>query len=207
MADRAIGVPESDRVLDRPSRERRLHPDVDRVPDDPVREHVLDRAKVNLAFAGVMFGDVGQPDLVRAGCFEAVNYPAILILGGEEVVMDRWSRPAGLAPLPGMAGLNAADPAKAMNPVLRTPDSLVLQLVGEEPVTKRGVFLVKVNQLVDHQGVIEVTPADRCFEPLVIALGREPKDPARHRHRHPQRGTGRGHLTDEREHYFPGRFA
>ena len=32
-------------------------------------------------------------------------------------------------------------------------------------------------------------------------------DPARHRDRHQNVGTGRGHLTDERENHFLGRFA
>ena len=45
------------------------------------------------------------------------------------------------------------------------------------------------------------------FEPLVVPLSRQAQDPARHRDRNPDVGTGRGHLTDEREDYFPGRFA
>jgi hypothetical protein len=32
-------------------------------------------------------------------------------------------------------------------------------------------------------------------------------DPARYRDRHPNVGTGRGHLTDERENHLLGRFA
>ena len=53
------------------------------------------------------------------------------------------------------------------------------------------------------------TPSDPKgpFEPLVVPLGRQAQDPARHRDRHPDTGPGRGHLTDEREDYFPGRFA
>ena len=53
--------------------------------------------------------------------------------------------------------------------------------------------------------IVPVTRADRLFEPFVIPLGSQ--DPARHRDRHPDRGASRGHLTDEREDYFPGRFA
>ncbi len=43
-----------------------LHPGVDRVADDLVREHVLDRAEVELPLRGPVLGDVGQPQLVRA---------------------------------------------------------------------------------------------------------------------------------------------
>ena len=43
-----------------------LHPRVDRVADDPVGEHVLDRAQVDLALAGAVLGDVGQPQRVGA---------------------------------------------------------------------------------------------------------------------------------------------
>ncbi len=48
---------------------------------------------------------------------------------------------------------------------------------------------------------------DGAFEPRVVPVGRQAQDPARHRDRHPDAGTVRGHLTDEREDYFPGRFA
>ena len=45
-----------------------LHPRIDRIPHDPVREHVLDRTHVELSFQRAMFGDVGQPQFVgRAG--------------------------------------------------------------------------------------------------------------------------------------------
>lgn len=94
-----------------------------------------------------------------------------------------------------------------MDPVLGAVDALMLQLVFEEPVAKRGVVLVKVVKNVQDPRVITIPVTDRLFEPLVIPLGREPKDPARHHHRHPNTGTGSGHLTDEREDHFPGRFA
>lgn len=177
------------------------------MPDDPVGEDVLDRAEVKLAFPGPVFGDVGQPDLVRGRGGEVMAGPSLFVQNLEEIVVNRRARPAGLALLPGMASLNATDPAKPVDPVLRTDDPFVFELIRKEPVAERGVVFVEVDQLVDQVSVINITPADRLFEPFVITLGREPKDPARHRDRHPDSGTGRSHLTDERVDHFPGRFA
>ena len=175
--------------------------------NDPVRKDVLDRAKVKLAFPGVMFGDVGQPNLVRSLCFEVMPDPAMVINGCEKIVMNRRAGPAGLALLSGVRSPYPTDPAKPVNPVLRTLDPFVFEFIGEEPVTQGRVILVEVVKDVDDFGVVPLTLRDRSFEPFVIPLGREPKDPARHRDRHPDSGTGRSHLTDERENYFPGRFA
>jgi hypothetical protein len=44
-----------------------LHPRIDGVAHDPVAEGALDRAEVELAFAGGVLGDVGEPQPVRAG--------------------------------------------------------------------------------------------------------------------------------------------
>ena len=52
---------------------------------------------------------------------------------------------------------------------------------------------------VDQMCVVPVGLGDGLFEPLAVPLGREAQDPARHRDRHPDRGTGRGQFTDERE--------
>jgi len=41
------------------------HAVADRVPDDPVGEHVLDRTEVELAFARGVLGDVPEPQPVR----------------------------------------------------------------------------------------------------------------------------------------------
>src|SRR5690625_6080825 len=47
--------------------------------------------------------------------------------------------------------------------------------------------------------------ASDSLRPLhVVGLLGEPQHPARHRYRHPHRGAGGGHLTDEREDYFGG---
>ena len=53
-----------DRVVERGDSQSGLHPLVDRVADDPVGEHVLDRADVELAFTCPVLGDVGEPQVV-----------------------------------------------------------------------------------------------------------------------------------------------
>jgi hypothetical protein len=81
-------------VVQRGHGQARLHPRVDGVTDDPVRPSILDRTQVELALGGAVFGDVGQPQVVRA-------------LGGEvafhEVVVHRRPNLAALAPPPALA--------------------------------------------------------------------------------------------------------
>ena len=79
-----------DRVVQRVDRDAGLHPRVDRIAHDPVGEHVLDRAKVKLAFQRAMLRDVRQPQLVRHRRGEVPL---------DEVVMDRWAGLRALAPL------------------------------------------------------------------------------------------------------------
>ena len=60
--DAAVDVTAADgSVVERGDGEAGLHPSVDGVADDPVREQVLDGAPVELALGGV-----GEPDLVRS---------------------------------------------------------------------------------------------------------------------------------------------
>lgn len=100
-----------------------------------------------------MFGDVGQPNLIYAGCFEVVSSAAMVVNCGDEIIVNWWAGPAGLALLFGMGGLDASDPAKPVNPVLRTNDPFMIELIGEEAVTESWVICVELNQLVDHLGV------------------------------------------------------
>lgn len=76
-----------------------LHPRVDRVPDDPAGERVLDSAAVELSFTRFVFRDVDEPELVRAVGSEHVPGPAVLVDDCAEVVVDRWSGTAALAAL------------------------------------------------------------------------------------------------------------
>ena len=65
MQDAAGDVTSSgDGHLDGGDDEAGLHAFVDRPADDPVREHVLDRAAVDLAFPRPVLGDVAQPESV-----------------------------------------------------------------------------------------------------------------------------------------------
>ncbi len=65
--DAAVDVTAADgSVVERGDGEAGLHPSVDGVADDPVREQVLDGAPVELALGGAVLGDVGEPDLVRS---------------------------------------------------------------------------------------------------------------------------------------------
>ena len=52
------------RHFERVNGQARLHPGVDRVADDLVREHVLDRTQIQFSLTSSVFGDIGQPQLV-----------------------------------------------------------------------------------------------------------------------------------------------
>lgn len=59
--------------------------------NNPVRKSIFDRTKIQLAFPGVVLGDIGQPHLVDAG--SGVNkvmtsYPVSISMG-KMVIMDR----------------------------------------------------------------------------------------------------------------------
>jgi hypothetical protein len=51
---------------------------VDGVAHDPVAEDLLDRAEVQLALAGGVFGDVGKPQPVRAGRGEVAAHEIVV---------------------------------------------------------------------------------------------------------------------------------
>ena len=114
---------------------------------------------------------------------------------------------AALAPAAVVGGDDPRDRGQSPHPVLRGCDADVFEFVGQESVPERGVVGVDVPQRIDRVSVVPVPLRDRRFEPLVVPRSRQLQDPARHRDRHPDGGAGRGHLTDEREDYLPGRFA
>jgi hypothetical protein len=117
---------------------------------------VHDRAQVQLAFAGGVFGDVGEPLLVRRGRREVVGDTALLVEHRQQVVVDRRPRLAALALLPGMGGEDPRGRAQSPPTVLRCDDANVGELVGEEPVAERGVVLVDIEDGVDEVGVVPV---------------------------------------------------
>ncbi len=145
-----------------------------------------------------MLGDVGQPLGVRRP-------------GGEvpfdEVVVDRRSGLAVAAAFLRVQREDLLHRAQPPDPVLARHNALFGEFVGDEPVPVAGIVAVDLQGSVDQMRVVPVPLGDRVRQPLVVPLGGQPQDPARHRDRHPDRGAARGHLTDEREDYFPGRLA
>ena len=109
-----------------------------------------------------------------------------------------------------LLGVQREDPlrrAQPPHPVLGGGDAEVGELVSNEPVpVSRGVG-VDVEGGVEQVGVVVVALGDGVLEPLAVPPGWTDPGPCTPSDRHPDRGTGRGHLTDEREDYFPGRFA
>jgi len=127
----AYRSPESDGISKRRHREMRLHPTIGRVADDPAREGVLDRAKVELALVRRVLGDVGEPQLVGSLRTERT---------ANKVVVHRLpgSRPT---PLPaGEDREDAVGTAEPLHTVLARCDPMLRgELVGDEPVAERRV--------------------------------------------------------------------
>lgn len=136
-------------VLECSDGQARLHPRVDRVSDDPVAEHVLDRANVELALARFVFRDIGQPELVGGVGNELVPGSPVLVGDGATVVVDRWAGLAAVAapffPERGPPVVGRRDPPSGLVGHRLT---LVAGFVGEEPVPELGVVLVGVEQCV-----------------------------------------------------------
>lgn len=179
----------------------------DGVADDLVGEAVLDRTQIEFALIGAMLSDVGEPQLVWLRCIELVSYPVLAVDDGEQVIVHRRAGLAGLALLLVVRRGDPSDRTQSLHPVLPGRDTGVGELISEEPVAQRRLVAVDLMWGVDDVGIIPVPLAHRTLERLVVPLRRKTQDPARHRDRHPNTGTGRGHLTDEREDYFPGRLA
>jgi len=80
-------------ILERTNGETRLHPGVDRVPEDLVPEHVPDRAERELSLHRSVFGDVGEPGLARTVGGELVPDQTVLVDDSAELLMNRKARP------------------------------------------------------------------------------------------------------------------
>ena len=175
--------------------QRCAHAVADRVPHDPAGEDVFDRAQVQFPLVRSMLGDVGEPQPVRA-------------LGGEltlhEVVVD--GRAGSTLLLTAFAAVGGREQAflgaQPPHPPLRGGDAVLAELVSDQPIPEAGILLPHVAGGVDQVRVSPVAVAERVGQPLVVRLLAEAQHPARHHDRHPKLGAGRGHLTDEREHYF-----
>ena len=123
-----------------------LHPRIDRVSDDLVREHVFHRAEIELALgSGPVFGDVRQPELVRALGAELVPDATVRVGYGAEVVVDRGAGflaiAASFLPESAPPRVVATDPPR--RPVCHRLTGLTC-FVREEPVSELWIVLVGI---------------------------------------------------------------
>ncbi|WP_445259070.1 hypothetical protein [Nocardioides aurantiacus] len=142
-------------------------------------------AQIRASLRAWVFRDVPELSRVRAVGVELVPHHAVLVDDRREIVVRRGSGGAGLAALPVKIGSHPGDPAQQVDTGFPDGDAvLVGQLVGEEPVAQRRVAVMELVKDVDEVVVVPVALADRVFESLVVPLGRQTQDPARHRDRH-----------------------
>ncbi|QYB16072.1 hypothetical protein G5S47_03860 [Schaalia turicensis] len=80
----------------------------------------------------------------------------------------------------------------------------VVQIIGQNSVAAFGVVFVELAQRPDEVFLLDLARGSRGFQPLIVGLFTEAKYPARHRDRHPNPGSGRGQLSDERVDHFGG---
>jgi hypothetical protein len=144
--DCVVRSPQGAGVGDRVDRELGGHPFAHRVADDPGGAGVLDRAEVELAFTGGMFGDVGQPELVGPGGGE---------LPFDEIVVDRRSRLTRQSPRARVHRPKTLLGAEPIDPLAARNDAELGEFVGDEPVTELGVVVMDVDRGVDQLRVAQ----------------------------------------------------
>lgn len=133
-------------VLERTDSEARLHPGVDRVPNDLVDEHVLDCAEVKLALTRLVLGDVSEPELIRGVRGELVPDPAVLVCDGAEIVVNgRAGVLVVLAPfLPERGPPRVRGRDQPRSPIRRRL-TRATSLVRKETMPELRVITVRVN--------------------------------------------------------------
>jgi len=158
------------------------HAPVDRVADDPVGEHVLHCAQVELGVPGPVFRNVREPQVVG---------PVSSEFTAHEIVMNRG--PGTLArPSPDrVAAADMDQPAGLQHLVVRHVQATVPEFVGQEPVAELRIITMRVKDGVRGLRVGPFPLADRVGEPLVVGLSGEPQDPTRELHRNPVAGQVR----------------
>src|SRR5690606_27737089 len=67
-----------------------------------------------------------------------------------------------------------------------------------------GIRVMEFTEHTDKVLLLDLTWRLRRLQPPVVGLLTEAKHPARHRDRHPNPGTWRGHFLDERVDHFGG---
>lgn len=171
MNDEALfDVTNRDGVAQRQLGQQCDHAGTHRVAHDVGRPHVFDCDEVELALGGGMFGDVGQPQLVR-------------ILGGEvtfdQVIMCRRS---GLRTLLSLLVDDREDLVLVIEPLdaaFGHLDSSLVELISNEPIPELGGLGVDVDDSVHEEGLGAGTQGwKRALNKLVIAFpGRLPTTP------------------------------
>jgi len=158
--DGAVRAAAGDRGAQRGHRECGGHAFAGGVADDPVGEHVLDRAAVELPLDRRVFGDVGEPHPV--GCRRGEH-------SLHQVVVHRRAGrlPAATPPLLRGRRPDALVAAEPPHPALTDVVASGLEFVGDEPVAELRVVGVRVDDRVRHVRVGPVPIADRLGAPGV----------------------------------------
>lgn len=143
-----------DGVVQRVDGHAGIHRRFDRVPHDPAREHVFDRAEIDLALGDAVLGDDGQAHLVRRVGDEPVRDHPMVVFEVEQVVVDRRTALVAIAapfvPKHGPPAVAQRDPPRC---AIRHRLAGLMRLVGEQPVPDLGVVAVGVEQRVDAIGL------------------------------------------------------
>ena len=169
-----------DRVVEGGDGDPRLHPVVDRVADDPVREDVLDRAEIQLPFAGPVLGDVGEPQLVRAP--RRGELPAHQVVVGRGAGLLALTSRCLLAERTPPAVVRADPPRGPLSHGLRRRRGPRRRGTGSRTPGRRGGRRRSRWPDAPRSSSASVTG---CDEPAVVGLAGELEYPARHRHGHP----------------------
>ena len=151
-----------------------------------------------------MFGDVGQPEPVRAIGGELMPDAPGLVHDRAKVVVD-WRAcllavPAALLSERAPPAVVAADPPR--RPISHRLSG-VASFIGQQPMPEFRVILVSIEQRVGAIRLHPISVRDRLLQPSVVGLAGELENPARHRHGYPVSGE----LCHERVEPFPGRWA
>ena len=72
-----------------------------------------------------------------------------------------------------------------MHPILTHHDVNVLELIGDQAVTKGGIFLPDCPDFVDHMSITPITFTNRVHPPGVIPLAGKTQHTAGQRNRDP----------------------
>ena len=135
---------------------------------------VLNRAEVELSLGGgLVLGNVGEPELVRAVSGELMPRPPVLIDHSAKIVVDRGSGflniTASFLPKRATPRVATADPPRS--PV-RHRLTGITGLVGQEPMPKLRIITVGIKQCVRAIGPGNLAFGDLRPQPPIVRLTR-----------------------------------